>query len=80
MGHTVSSQRQVCDNILQELTQFKKSLRQKDRDTCTKLLNSARNHYGSISYTSSYHTWAIVLLSMMLEQQKEIESLQSRSV
>ena len=72
MGHTVTSQRQVSEQIMRELTDFKRSLKAKDREHFDSLLNAARKHYGSVSYTSSYHTWAILLLAMLLEQQKQL--------
>ena len=73
MGHTVTSQRQVSEQIMRELSDFKRSLKEKDREHFDALLNAARKHYGSVSYTSSYQTWAILLLSMLLEQQKQLK-------
>lgn len=78
MGHTVSSQRQVCEQIIRDMGEFKKSLKADERKRFTRLMNAARKHYGSITYTSSYHTWAIMLLAMLLEQEKELEAYRER--
>jgi hypothetical protein len=72
MGHTVSSQRQVADAILQELEAYARALRQEDLPAFRSLLAKAKRHFGTISYVSSYNTWAFVLISMLLEQEKEI--------
>ena len=75
MGHTVWSQRITFDMILSELRDYGKSLRQKDREVFEQLLKIPLNHIGSISYASSMHVWAFLLLSILLEQEKKIKLL-----
>ena len=75
MGHTVWSQRITLDMILGELSDYGKSLRQKDREVFEQLLKVPLKHVGSISYASSMHVWAFLLLSILLEQEKKIKSL-----
>lgn len=72
MGHTVASQRIVVDRILAELGQYRKSLRQEDQEACDRALNKIKIHISSISYASSYQTWALVLFSIILEHEKEL--------
>jgi hypothetical protein len=72
MGHTVSSQRQVADRVMEEMRAYGKSLMGDDRAAFQRLLAKGVKHFGNISYTSSYNTWAFVLLSMMVEQEKEL--------
>jgi hypothetical protein len=72
MGHTVSSQRIVVERIMSELMDFRKSLRKEDRPAFDRALDKVKLHIGSISYASSYQTWALVLFSIILEQEKEI--------
>jgi hypothetical protein len=72
MGHTVSSQRRVVDSIMEEFREYKKSLRSEDFAACDKALDKVKLHIGSISYAASYNTWALVLFSIILEQEKEL--------
>ena len=76
MGHTVWSQRIALDVLLSELASYSKSLRQRDRIVYEKLLKEPLKHIGNISYTSSIHLWAFLLLSIMLEQEKRIKELE----
>jgi len=75
LGHTVWSQRIMTDIILKELEQFAKALRVQDRHVYLSLLKQPLKHMGSITFTSSQHIWAFLLLSIILEQQKTIESM-----
>lgn len=77
MGHTVFSQRIATDILLNELQQFAKALKEDDRQVYMQLLKSPLKHMGSISYTSSQHVWSFLLLSVILEQQKEINQLKN---
>ena len=76
VGHTVTSQRIVTDMMIAELAQFGKALRDEDREVYNRLLKEPLKHLGTISYTSSMHTWAVLLLSVLLEQQKKIDRLE----
>ena len=71
MGHTVSSQRITLDILMSELRSYGKALRKEDRELLERLLKKAFKHYGSISYANSIHAWAFLLLSIILEQEKE---------
>jgi hypothetical protein len=75
MGHTVWSQRIVSDIVLRELKDFGKALREKDRMILTRLLKEPFKHLGSISYANSLDVWAFLLLSILIEQEKKIETL-----
>jgi hypothetical protein len=70
MGHTLTSQRMIVDNILGDLKHFERSLCDEDREIYTQLLREPLKHLGSITYTSSMNTWAILLLCIMLEREK----------
>ena len=70
MGHTVTSQRIVVDTILQELKDYGKSLRQEEQEAFASLLSKVKKHISSISFSCSYNTWALVLFSILLEQEK----------
>jgi len=70
MGHTVASQRIIVDTVLQELRDYGKSLREEELIAFQSLLNKVKKHIGSISYSCSYNTWALILFSILLEQEK----------
>jgi hypothetical protein len=70
MGHTLTSQRMIVDNILNELEHFGKSLSTEDRRIYAELLKEPLKHLGNITYTSSMNTWAIMLLCIILEREK----------
>lgn len=70
MGHTLTSQRMIVDNILDDLEHFGKSLNAEDKKVYAELLKEPLKHLGNITYTSSMNTWAIVLLCVILEREK----------
>jgi hypothetical protein len=78
MGHTVASQRIVLDSLQAELLQFGKALRGADREIFERMLKKSFLHYGEISYANSFHAWAFLLLSIMLEQEKLILEKEGR--
>jgi len=79
MGHTNRSQRIVIDSIINELKDFKRSLRAEEQVVFDSLITKLKKHFSSISYACSYNTWALVLLSILLEQEKEIIKLKNKS-
>jgi hypothetical protein len=70
MGHTVSSGRIATYELLSELSLFAKSLSPQDRKVFDEMLKEPYKHISKISYTSSAHLWAIVLLTIMMEMEK----------
>ena len=71
MGHTVSTQRQIVEGIIKELRDYGRSLRAEDQPAFERLIAKIQLHISNISFTSSYNAWALVLFSIMLEQEKE---------
>src|SRR3989344_7499560 len=80
MGHTVGSQRRAVDSLIHELHCFARTLREEDRTRFQRLLDKPLKHLGSITYASSVHVWAFVLVSIILEQEKRYERLADRYV
>ncbi|MBU0758676.1 MAG: hypothetical protein KKF44_11515 [Nanoarchaeota archaeon] len=76
MGHTVLSQRQVVDGIIRELSDFGKTLRHEEREAFESLLSKIKLHIASISFACSYNTWALVLFSILLEQEKKLTEIE----
>lgn len=80
MGHTVLSQRIVIDIILKELKDYGKSLRKDDYIIYEQLLKKTFKHISNISYTSSINVWALILLSIILEQEKKIKEIEDERI
>ena len=78
MGHTNWSHRTATEMIILELKQLTKALNEEDRQIAQQLLKAPMQHIGSISYASSMHVWAFVLLTIILEQEKKIQDLEER--
>ena len=78
MGHTVSSQRMRVDYVLHELKSFGQAMCKEDRRIYERMLKEPLKHVGAIAYASSLDVWAFVLLSLLLEQEKRIRSLEER--
>jgi hypothetical protein len=76
MGHTVWSQRITLDVILGEMKDYRKALAADDRAVFEQMMKGPLKHYGSISYAGSFHAWAFLLLSIMLEQEKRLRRLE----
>ena len=76
MGHTVASQRMIVDRILSELNEYRRSLRAEELAAFDRTLAKVKKHIGSISYATSYNTWALVLFSILLEQEMELMRLE----
>jgi len=76
MGHTVASQRIVIDNLLSELNDYARALKEPDKVYFARALKAPLKHVGSITYASSMHAWAFLLLSIIVEQEKKIEKLE----
>ena len=77
MGHTVWSQRITIDLLLSELEDYGKALRKEEREVLLDLLKRPLKHLGSISYASSLHAWAFLLLAINVEQEKRIKTLEN---
>lgn len=80
MGHTAYSQRIVIENLLNELKSFERALSYDDRLVLHKILKYPLKHFGSISYTNSFHAWAFLLLTIFIEQEKKYEKLNNNEM
>ena len=76
MGHTVTSQRIMIDVVLMELRKFSGVLRKDERMILEHLLTQPLKHVGATSYASSIDIWALLLLSILIEQEKRLAALE----
>lgn len=75
MGRTVPSFRILLEEIIVELSVFRRALRGEDKAAFDSLMNKARKHASSCTVTPTLDPMDAVFLSILIEQQKEINSL-----
>ena len=75
MGRTVPSFRMLLEDIIIELSVFKRALRGEDKIAFDNLMNKARQHASSCTVTPMLEPMDAVILSILVEQEKEISSL-----
>ncbi len=75
MGRTVPSFRMLLEGIVEELSAFRRALRGEDRNAFDSLMNKARGHASSCTVAPLLDPMEAVFLSILIEQQKEINSL-----
>jgi hypothetical protein len=75
MGRTVPSFRMLLEEITMELSVFRRALRGEDKVAFDSLMNKARKHASSCTVAPTLDPLCAMLLSILIEQQKEINSL-----
>ncbi len=75
MGRTVPSFRNLLEEIIVELSVFRRALRGEDKAAFDSLMNRARKHASSCTVAPTLDPMDAVFLSILIEQQKEINSL-----
>ena len=75
MGRTVPSFRMLLEGIVEELSAFRRALRGEDRNAFDSLMNKARQHASSCTVAPLLDPMDAVFLSILVEQQREINSL-----
>jgi predicted CopG family antitoxin len=74
MGRTVPTYRLHLESILNDWMDYRRALREKDREVFDRLLNKARQHASAASYAAHLDPTDLAFLSILLETEKEIES------
>ena len=80
MGRTVPSFRMLLEGIIVELSDFRRALRGEDRAAFDSLMNKARVHASSCTVVPTLDPMEAVFLSILVEQQKEINALKVAKV
>ena len=75
MGRTVPSFRMLLEEITVELSIFRRALRGEDKAAFDSIMNKAREHASSCTVAPTLDPMDAVFLSILIEQQKEINSL-----
>lgn len=75
MGRTIPSFRMLLEEIVLELSVFRRALRGEDKIAFDSLMNKARAHASSCTVTPMLEPMDAVFLSILMEQEKEIREL-----
>ncbi len=78
MGRTVPSFRMLLEEIIVELSIFRRVLHGEDKAAFDSLMNKARKHASSCTVAPTLDPMDAVFLSILVEQEKELNSLQER--
>ena len=75
MGRTVPSFRVLLEELILELSVFRRALHGDDRAALDSLMNKARKHASSCTVVPTLNPMDAVFLSVLVEQEKELISL-----
>ncbi len=75
MGRTVPSFRMLLEEIIVELSIFRRALHGEDKAAFDRLMNKARKHASSCTVAPTLDPMDAVFLSVLVEQEKELNSL-----
>src|SRR3972149_2988623 len=73
MGRTVPSFRMQLEEIIEELSTFRRALYGEDKIIFDKLMNMARKHASSGTILPTLDPINVLFLSILIEQQKELD-------
>ncbi|KXA89586.1 hypothetical protein AKJ62_02760 [candidate division MSBL1 archaeon SCGC-AAA259D14] len=75
MGRTVPTFREILERERKKWREFKDSLKEGDRKAFERLLEDCERHVSASSQVKSPDPFREMTMSILLEQQKEIDSL-----
>lgn len=79
MGRTVPSFRNQLEQIIEELSVYRRALRGEEKIVFDDMMNKARQHASSCTLVPSFDPFSCMLLSIILEQEKEIKLLKEQN-
>ena len=74
MGRTIPTYRLHLESILNDWMDYRRALRERDREVFDRLLNKARQHASAASYSAHLDPTNLAFLSILLEMEKELEN------
>jgi hypothetical protein len=75
MGRTIPSANQYLIQEQESFSRFRRALRRSDQLALDELFAAARKHAAALSYASHALPFEVALLSMLLEEHKEVMRL-----
>ncbi len=77
MGRTIPTYRLHLESILNDWMDYRRALRERDREAFDRLLNKARQHASAASYSAHLDPTDLAFLSILLEMEKELAILKT---
>jgi len=74
MGRTVPTYRLHLETILNDWTDYRRALREKDREAFDRVISKARQHASAASYCAHMDPTVLAILSVLLEIEKDIRT------
>lgn len=74
MGRTVPTYRLHLESILNDWMDYRRALREKDREAFDRVVSKARQHASAASYCAHMDPTVLAILSVLLEMEKEMRS------
>ena len=78
MGRTVPTYRIVLEHVIKKWDNFRRALRKGDREAFDKMMNKARMHSSASIFNVHIDPTESMFMSIMLEQEKEIDKLKGK--
>ncbi|MCX6652755.1 MAG: hypothetical protein NT137_05315 [Methanomassiliicoccales archaeon] len=80
MGRTVPTYRMTLESIIQSWADYRRALPKDDREVFDEMVNRARMHASASTYAAFSDPVEGALLSILLEQEKELRRLRKSEV
>ena len=74
MGRTVPTYRLHLESILNDWMDYRRALREKDREAFDRVISKARQHASAASYCAHMDPTVLAILSVLLEIEKDIRT------
>jgi hypothetical protein len=74
MGRTVPTYRNWLDAEVQRLQNFRRALRNDDREAFDEIVEMAREHASAASYLAAEYPFEAMVLSVLVEMRKKMKS------
>ena len=78
MGRTLVTFTQLVQQEIDSWSRYRRALRYEDQQVLDVLFAAARHHAAAGAYFASETPFEVMLLSMLIEQQKQVGTLQQR--
>ena len=78
MGRTVPTYRMYLESILDRWMDYRRALREKDRELFDEVMNRTRQHASAATYCAHLDPVETAFLSIFLEMQRDIAELRGR--
>ena len=79
MGRTVPTYRMASESLFQSWSDYRRALSQEDREAFDRLSDKVRMHASACSVAAFLDPLEGALLSILLEQEKELERLRKKA-